>query len=939
MLDPFAAQCLKHDKELRSRVRLFGYLLGDVIRSQEGRQVFDVVEKLRKDFIRLRNKEDPRKRGQLAHYVSNLTPELLTPVVRAFNVYFTLVNIAEEAFQHRQRRALVRSGDNLWPGSFDHTLKGLRDLGVSPSELQRVLDELVYYPVFTAHPTEAKRRVVMTLLRRIFVTSERLDMRPLGKAEREEIEAELRTQIQTLWKTDEVRGDRPEVQDEIKNGLYYFHQCLFDSVPVVFRRLEAAVVRSYGDHPDPQPIRVPPFLRFGSWIGGDRDGNPYVTPQATELAVLMHSQTVLREYIERVERLLRSLTHSLSFCTPSREFLEDTKLSEALCQQLFCDRPGLYEREPYRRKLHVMRHRLQCNLALTEARIDGRDRQDRKLGYDDETQFLRDLCLIRDSLISHGDQSAAEGELKDLIRLVETFGFFLAHLDIRQESAQHTSAVTEILSRVPGQADYASLSEPQRLELLGQLIGDPTLPLERKTLSESTQGVMAVFEVMARLRREISPRAFGQYVISMTHQASHVMEVMFLASLSGLAGRRDGRWFCQIGVSPLFETIEDLRHIQRVLTALLDDPCYSALLQVFGNLQEVMLGYSDSAKDGGIVSSAWNLYEAQRQIIKLTDARGVSCRLFHGRGGTVGRGGGPTHESILAQPAGTVHGQIKFTEQGEVLSYKYSNQETANFELTMGITGLLKSSLCLVRKPAPERKDFLATMDELAATGETSFRDLTERTPGFLDYFYEATPVAEIGLMNIGSRPSHRKRGDRSKSSVRAIAWVFGWAQSRHTLPAWYGIGDALEQWRDQQPDRLARLQTMYQEWPFFRVLLSNAQMALFKADLETAREYAELCENREAGTAVYARVREEFVRTRAQILSVAGIQTLVEENPLLLRSLGRRNPYLDPLNHIQLELLRRFRSTSLSEEQRNRNLMPLLRSINAIAAGMRNTG
>jgi phosphoenolpyruvate carboxylase len=939
VLDPFSTQCLKHDKELRSRVRLFGYLLGDVIRSQEGREVFDTVEKLRKDFIKLRNKEDPRRRAQLARSIAHLNPEMLAPVVRAFNVYFTLVNIAEEGFQHRQRRALVRSGDNLWPGSFDHTLKGLRDQGIAPSELQRVLDELAYYPVFTAHPTEAKRRVVMTLLRRIFVTSERLDMRPLGKAERELIEADLRTQIQTLWKTDEVRSDRPEVRDEIKNGLYYFHQCLFESVPVVFRRLEAAVARAYGDHPDPQRIRIPPLLRFGSWIGGDRDGNPYVTPQTTELAVLMHHQTVLREYIERVQQLLYVLTYSLSFCTPSREFLEDAKRSQALCQELLCDRPGLYEREPYRRKLYLLRHRLQCNLDRTEARIEGRDLEDRQLGYRDEAEFLQDLCLVRDSLISHGDQSAAEGELKDLIRLVETFGFFLAHLDIRQESARHTATVTEILHRLPGQPDYESLDEPQRLQLLGRLIADPSARLQRETLSESTQEVLAVFEVMARLRREISPRAFGHYVISMTHNASHVMEVMFLASLTGLAGRRDGRWFCDIGISPLFETIEDLRHTQSVLTALFDDPCYSALLQVSGNRQEVMLGYSDSAKDGGIVASAWNLYEAQKQIIALADSRGVACRLFHGRGGTVGRGGGPTHESILAQPAGTVHGQIKFTEQGEVLSYKYSNQETANFELTMGITGLLKASLCLVRKPAPERKDFLATMDELAATGEAAFRDLTERTPGFLDYFYEATPVAEIGRMNIGSRPSHRKQADRSKSSVRAIAWVFGWAQSRHTLPAWYGVGAALDEWRDQQPERLARLQTMYQEWPFFRVLLSNVQMALFKADMETAREYAELCQDRQAAMTVYTRIRQEFLRSRAQIFAVAAIQTLVEENPLLRLSLSRRTPYLDPLNHIQLELLRNYRNQSLDEQQRDRYLMPLLRSINAIAAGMRNTG
>jgi phosphoenolpyruvate carboxylase len=349
-----------------------------------------------------------------------------------------------------------------------------------------------------------------------------------------------------------------------------------------------------------------------------------------------------------------------------------------------------------------------------------------------------------------------------------------------------------------------------------------------------------------------------------------------------------------------------------------------------------MLGYSDSAKDGGILASAWNLYDVQKKIIALAGQKGINCRLFHGRGGTIGRGGGPTHESILSQPDGTVHGQIKFTEQGEVLSYKYSNHETANYELTMGITGLMKASRCLIRPARADRRDFLGIMDELARLGEKHYRGLTDATGGFLDYFYEATPVSEIGQMNIGSRPSHRNRQDRSKASVRAIAWVFSWAQSRHTIPAWYGIGTALEGWRDKSPDRLATLQRMYQEWPFFRALLSNAQMALFKAEMETAREYAALCANQENAMQIYNRIAEEFRRTREQILQIAGIRSLMEETPTLALSLSRRDPYLDPLNHIQLVLLKRYREDAEEEEK---HLGPLLRSINAIASGMRNTG
>jgi phosphoenolpyruvate carboxylase len=417
------------------------------------------------------------------------------------------------------------------------------------------------------------------------------------------------------------------------------------------------------------------------------------------------------------------------------------------------------------------------------------------------------------------------------------------------------------------------------------------------------------------------------------------MEVLFMARLAGLAGYNNGKAECAIRIAPLFETIEDLEHIEPVMGTLLNNPTYATMLKEVGNLQEIMLGYSDSCKDGGILASVWNLYEAQQRVTQLTNQHGVRCRLFHGRGGTVGRGGGPTHEAILSQPEGTVHGQIKFTEQGEVLSFKYSNQETAVYELTMGLTGLIKASSNLVQPATPERKDYLATMEKLAKYGETSYRQLTDHTEGFLDYFYEATPVSEIGLMNIGSRPSHRKKGDRAKTSVRAIAWVFGWAQSRHTLPAWFGIGTALEEWRQNDPTRLAQLQKMYQQWPFFRALLSNTQMALFKAEPNIAREYAGLCVDKATGDRIYKIFREEYTRTVTQVLNITNSQRLLEENPVLEISLTRRNPYLDPLNHIQLTLLKRYRDETLSDEQRDNWLNPLLRSINAIAAGMRNTG
>ncbi len=926
------------DKQLRARVKLLGKILGNVLRAQAGHHVYTAVEALRRGYISLHEQDSPHKRARLDKLISKLDPDTLTHVVRAFSTYFSLVNLAEEAYQHQQRYAQIRKGGPLWVGSFDHTLRRFHSQGISAEQLQTLLDQLFYMPVFTAHPTEAKRRTIMEALRRIFLTSEKLDDPRIGKEEEARVIRELESEIQILWKTDEVRANRPQVRDEIRNGLFYFQESLFDAVPRLYRGLEKGIKRIYGDDAG-AAVRVPSFLRFGSWIGGDRDGNPFVTAETTVLAVRLHARTAILTYLTRVAKLSRILTHSSLLCRPSDEFMRGLRRDETFYAKAFHDNPERFGNEPYRRKLYLMRHRLEHNLMLIKARLEDRndDYADR---YRDADELLNDLYLIRDSLTSHGDLAIAGGELQDIIRLVETFGFFLVRLDLRQESTRHGHAVADILAHLPGQADYLAMDEAARLAQLAALIAqDQTPAVDRHSLLPETRETLQVFEVMARMREEVSVDAFGNYVISMTHHASHVLEVMLLARIAGLVGRNPRGWYCHLNVTPLFETIDDLSRSEEVLATLLDNPTYAALLAASGKQQEIMLGYSDSCKDGGIVASSWKLYDAQQKIVAITTARGVKCRLFHGRGGTVGRGGGPTHEAILSQPQGTVHGQIKFTEQGEVLSYKYSNSETAMYELTMGITGLMQASRNLIGETGTDRNDYLAIMDELAASGENAYRNLTDRTPGLLDYFYEATPVSEIGLLNIGSRPSHRNKSSRSKSSIRAIPWVFGWAQSRHTLPAWYGIGTALENWRAHEPDRLAKLQRMYQEWPFFRSMLSNTQMALFKANMTIARQYAELVGDQAMAAQVFGQISEEYQRTITQVLNVVGAQRLMEENPTLAFSLSRRNPYLDPLNHIQITLLERYRDTQLSEAERVLWLDPLLRSINAVAAGMRNTG
>ncbi|MEJ2395328.1 MAG: phosphoenolpyruvate carboxylase [Candidatus Thiodiazotropha sp.] len=940
MTDSFTNACVKHDKELRGRVRLFGTLLGEVLREQVGEKSFTIVERLRRGYIKLADGADPGLSERLERLIESLQPEALADVIRAFSIYFMLVNIAEEAFLHRQRRRIAGKGGELWQGSFDHTLRAFRQREIDPQQLQDILDDAAYIPVFTAHPTESKRLVIMNLLRRIFVTSEMLDAPKRSLNQYENTVRELKTQIQTLWKTEEVRSVRPEVRNEIRQGLHYFKRSLFEAVPQVFRRLDAGIRRIYGDHPDYHGVQLPALLHFGSWIGGDRDGNPFVTPDVTRLALRMAQQTILNEYIRRVDELISELTFSYRFCNPNWAFRESLESDNRVCESLFCDNPHRFKEEPYRRKLYIMRHRLKQNLAIADAYVEGHQAGDAQGAYSDERAFLRDLNLISASLRSHGDEAAANGGLLDLIHLADTFGFYLTHLDVRQESAIHSTAVAEILQQTGDSTQYAQLDDEAQLLMLDRLITQGlSQPLQRERLSEDTQQVLAVFDLIAEAKREISPQAIGQYVISMTHQASHIMEVAFLGSLSGLLGRSDKGWFCQLEISPLFETIDDLRRSESILNALFSNPCYKALLEASDNHQEVMLGYSDSAKDGGIMASAWHLYQTQKRIISLAENHAIRCRLFHGRGGTVGRGGGPTHESILAQPANTVKGEIKITEQGEVLSNKYSNRETAIYELTMGITGLMKASQGVVRDIKEDHSEFVSAMQEMAELSEAHFRRLTEKTPGFLDYFYESTPVSEIGLMNIGSRPSHRTKGNRSKSSVRAIAWVFGWAQARQTLPGWYGIGSALAGWRKQGKGRLKQLQKMYREWPFFRSLLSNAQMGLFKSDMAIAEQYAKLCHDPDTRKAVYEEIRKEYNRTRKQILEITGLDDLLDETPVLKTSLSRRDAYLDPLNHIQLGLLHRYRDPALSEETRELWLTPLLRSINAISAGLRNTG
>ncbi len=925
----------RRDKQLRARVKLLGNLLGKVIESQAGKKTYDAVEKLRTGYLQLQKEENPTLRTELTEFIEAQSAEELAPIIRAFNLYFSLVNLAEEEHQYHERQSQLKSDGPLWTGSVLNTVGEFKEQGLDATQVQTLLNKLHYIPVFTAHPTESKRRSVMDNLRRIF-----LDISALNEADtynneyaKESIYQQLETQIQVLWQTDEVRHQKPTVEDEIRNGIYFFRKSLFDAVPSVYRYMERALSKHYPD----DKIETPDFLTFGSWIGGDRDGNPFVTHETTVRALLLQSRAVIYEYQKRIFELSSQLTHSRFISNISQDVINRSMIVDTdLINSVFKTRPDRFKDEPYRRFLYLIHGKLNHNLNYIEARLNNKHIDKNTLAYPDEDTLLSDLKLIYDSLCNHGDKNVANAELQDLIRLVKTFGFYLMRLDIRQESNVHSDAVADLLSHLG--IDYPSLSEKEKLNLLASHVASATIvDTQHLDLKEMTKEVLEVFHVFREMRKEISVKAFNNYIISMTHQASHVMEVLFLAHQAGLAGYNAGKPYCDIQISPLFETIEDLEHIVPVTQALFENSTYKALLQASGNQQEIMLGYSDSAKDGGNLSSAWCLYQAQQQIMTLADQHQVDCRLFHGRGGTVGRGGGPTHFAILSQPTGTVRGSIKFTEQGEVLSYKYSNSETAMYELSLGVTGLMKASTGIVQAPKADNPAYLDVMKTLSKDGEHNFRELTDNTEGFFNFFYEATPVTEIGLLNIGSRPSHRKKGNLSKSSIRAIPWVFGWAQARLTFPAWQGTGYALDNWIQKHGD--AQLKEMYENWPFFRALMSNIQMALFKTDLDIGAQYKELGKDPVVANQVYNLIAEEYKRTKQRILEISGNETLMADTPTIALSLQRRNPYLVPLNNIQIALLRRYKSDDLPDEEKEIWLPVLLNSINAIAAGMRNTG
>jgi len=955
------------DDPLARDVSTLGRLLGDVLREQEGDAGFELVEDFRARTKALRASEPfPADFGEegtgLLERTAALSLAEARRLVRAFTAYFHLVNMAEERHRLRVLRDRERAAGGVPRAeSIAEAVAAAARSGLAPERVRAFLERYAVEPVFTAHPTEARRRTVLEKLRRMASLVESLDDPRHPPAQVVSLHDRIREEIAGLWLTEEVRRQAPTVLDEVRNGLFYFEESLWQVVPRLHREMEEALAAAYPG----RELPVPPFLRFGSWMGGDRDGHPHVTARVTEATLRMQKDAVLALYAKELEELQRSL----SMRAEAQETAPALAASLDEDARLMPDTAAMlarhYEGEPFRRKAGLMLARVQAARRLNAARLaerappegEGEDPNlwrtatppdpprgdDARVAYRRAAEMQADVAVVRDALRGLRGDRIADGALRDLQRRVEAFGFHLARLDLRQHSQVHERAAAELLRSAGMADDYLSLDEPARVAVLARALESPR-PLEigRAACSASTAEVVAVFATARDLQEEMGPEALGGYIVSMTAGVSDVLEPLLFARSAGLFAPECGAAPARSGldVVPLFETIDDLHRCAGLLAELLALPVYAAHVEARGGRQQVMLGYSDSNKDGGFVTASWELYKAQRALGETCRAAGVDLLLFHGRGGAIGRGGGPTNRAILGQPPGTLEGRLRFTEQGEVAFARYSNPDIAHRHLEQTLNAVIRASL---RPPGESRTaapaDWTAAMDRMSAAAQDAYRRLVYEDPEFIDYFRQATPIDEVADLRIGSRPAKRQGGGRIQD-LRAIPWVFSWTQSRHGIPGWFGLGAALEgeSGRDGEKGR-ARLAAMYREWPFFRSLLDNAQMSLGKSDLAVARLYDGLAEPPELRARVFGVVEAEWRRTAAAVLSVTGQPAIMAGSPVLRESIRLRNPYVDPMSFAQVSLLGRLRDLPEGSPDHEPLHRLVALTINGIAAGLQNTG
>ena len=914
------------DFPLKEDTRLLGRVLGDVLRAQTGEEGFARIEAIRQTAIHLRRASP----GDAAAHVKDELASLLNPlpiaqvlhVVRAFSYFSHLANLAEDVHQNRRRRAHAFAGSPPQSGSIAHAFDRLRDAGVRPEAIRAFFADALVSPVLTAHPTEVQRKSILDCEREIVRLLQWRDRGELTPDEREAMHDGLYRQVLALWQTAMLRLSKLEVKDEIDNGIAYYRQTFFDEIPRLYAGVEARCAQECG-----ADAAVPAFLIMGSWIGGDRDGNPYVVAQTLQYAIRAQAVVALSHLLEQVHLLGAELSLSTRLVNPTPALL-------ALAAATHDPNPHRRD-EPYRQALVGIYARLAATAKVLTGYEPQRLPHAEMPPYATPAELGADLDTIATSLASHGSQSLADGRLKPLRRAVDVFGFHLAALDLRQNSDVHEAIVAELLARAGVHGDYAALPERERVALLVADLANPRL-LDSPYLarSELLATELAILRAAADIHHRFGSAALPNYVVSKCQSLSDLLEVALLLKEVGLAS--PGR--LMVNIVPLFETIGDLERAHDIMGAAFRLPGYRRWLGSRGRWQEVMLGYSDSNKDGGFVTANWALYRAELKLIETCHAFDVKLRLFHGRGGSVGRGGGPSYEAILAQPAGSVNGAIRITEQGEIIASKYSDPELGRRNLETLVAATIEASLLPGAHGDGAMDDYHATMDELSALAFTAYRSLVYDKPEFVPFFRAATPIAEIAELNLGSRPASRRTSHKIED-LRAIPWVFSWSQCRLSLPGWYGFGTAVDAWLAQEPEqrdaRLARLSEMHARWPFFRSMLSNMGMVLAKTDLAIASRYAELVPDAALREAIFPRIAAERDRALHWLHAISGRAKLLDDNPTLERSIRNRFPYLDPLNHLQVELLRRYRSGQTDE----RTKRGIHLTINGLAAGLRNSG
>ncbi len=910
------------DERLREETRLLGRLLGHAIRAISGKTAYEKTESIRQlavAFHRAPDNERANIQTTLDHELQSLNINQTLSVIRAFSHFSILANIAEDHHHNRRRRLHRLAGSPPQAGSIDHALATLHTRGISSETLRAWIDRACISPVLTAHPTEVQRKSVLDCQREISRLLKKREQNDLLPEEKHDLETSLYRTILQLWQTAMLRLTKLRVIDEIDNALGFFRYTFLEVVPQLYAALEKAV------SPDCRTL-LPPFFQIGSWIGGDRDGNPFVNAASLLEALKRQASVAFDHYLNEVHALGMELSLST-------RLVRTTEHLQQLAREAHDD-SAYRQDEPYRQALTGIYARLAATQLALTGRAPPRPAKVERPAYLRAGEFLTDLDVIAESLHSHAAGELADGRLANLRRAVSVFGFHLATVDLRQNAAVHENTVAELLKVARVEADYLALDEMARIALLTREIANPRpLLIGDATYSAETLGELDIFRAAREVRRRYGCHAVVNSIISKTESVSDLLEVALLQKECGLA--IEGK--ATLAIIPLFETIADLRAAARVMTAAFAHPLYRSIVGVQGNTQEIMLGYSDSNKDGGFLTANWELYRAQKELAALGAASGVHIRLFHGRGGSVGRGGGPTFEAVLAQPAGSVGSGLRLTEQGEVIAAKYSNVELGrrNIESLVAAT-LLGAFPEGTRAETPIAWE--AALDELSLASFAAYRALVYETPGFNEFFRGATPVNELSGLNIGSRPASRKPSQRIED-LRAIPWVFSWSQARIALPGWYGFGSAVQCWLDhaaqERESRLAQLRTMYKQWPFFRTVLSNMDMVLAKTDMAIAARYADLVADRALGERIFAAIKAEWARTVHWLREIMETQEFLQDNPALARSIRNRFPYLDPLNHLQIQLLRDVRAGQVDE----RTQRALHLTINGMAAGLRNSG